>query len=376
MKKVISMMLVLCFGAVFLSLPALADSGDLCMYIQTGNSGKLHLRARPDSGSESLGLYRNGTRVTVEGFANSNWAAVTVNGKRGYMNLRYLTGTAPVQQISAVNRPAPSESTLLYVRTGNSGRLHLRAAPSQKADSLGLYPNGTPVLVTSRLNGWAFVNVNGAAGYMMLSFLTADPAAAAASGSVQSNDDSRYSAAAVPMYVSTGNAGRLHLREYASQEAGSLGLFANGTVVYAVHLGNGWSRVNVNGQSGFMMTRFLSATAAGVFSVPTQPPYSYSPSYPAPTAAPYRNGYYVPALTAAPAATAIPAPVYPSGIAMVRNPNSSFVYLRSSKNSDSTSNVLSQVPAGAVVQIVEMDRYWSKVIYNGQTGYMVTSYLK
>ncbi len=201
--------LLIAVTAALAAVPAQADArGDLYMYVETGNKGKLHLRAKPDSGSESLGLYRNGTKVLIEGFANGTWAAVLVDGRRGYMNIHYLSGYAPAVTGPAV-LPAVTENTTLYVRTGNSGKLHLRANASQDADSLGLYPNGTPVHVTSRNGAWAFVNVNGAMGFMMLNYLSDSPSAA--SSFVQQPTPAPLSGAVTRMYVNTGNTGRLHL---------------------------------------------------------------------------------------------------------------------------------------------------------------------
>ena len=335
--------------------PAQAASGDMYMYIETGNSGRLHLRARPDAGSESLGLFRNGTPVLIEGFANGSWASVVVSGQRGYMNLNFLSGYAPAAPAVTVKEPDATEYTLLYVQTGNSGRLHLRAYASQNADSLGLYANGTPVYVTTRANGWAFVHIGEARGYMMLRYLAdtpyAQPAYTQPTAAQPVPATPVQTSGSTLLYVRTGNSGKLHLREYASQSARSLGLYPNGTPVYAVTLNNGWSQVVVGGQAGYMMTRYLSPTAG---SYPTQ-----TASQPAPA--------YTPVYT------------YPTNVAngaVVRNPNSSFVYLRSTRNTDSTANVLAQVPNGAAVQLLQADQYWCKVVYNGVEGYMVASYLK
>ena len=259
--------------------PASADGmqGSLFMYVDTGNPGKLHLRARPDSGSESLGLYRNGTRVLVEGFANSCWAAVLVNGRRGYMNTRYLSGCAPVQA----------------------------AAPNDAARCL-------------------------------------NPGNSSARQQVVVSNPSVFK----PMYVSTG-CGSLHLRAYASRNADSLGLFPSGTQVYAIDLGNGWSYVLANGVYGCMMTQYLSPMPEPVYAAQNVL-CSQTASIPS-----WRVG----------------------AVVTVRNPNSSFVYLRSSKDSDRRDNILSQVPVGAQAVLLEHGEYWSRILYEGVEGFMVSRYL-
>ena len=405
--------------------PAMADQGvgNLYMYIETGNSGRLHLRALPSADSQSLGLYPNGTKVLVESITNNNWAFVQVDGRYGYMALKYLTGIAPVTPVPPVT-PAPTEDTTLYVATGNSGKLHLREYASQNARSLGLFPNGTAVRVTSRSNGWAFVQVNGMTGYMMLVYLTAtapvNPPAPQPAGDP------------VLMYVRTGNSGKLHLRECPSQSARSLGLYPNGTPVYAIDLKNGWSQVTVYGQAGYMMTCYLSASSGGITPAPTVTPipvpddavWTYvatgnsgklhlreNMSTDAGSLGLYPNGTPVAILvnygawayvnvygrtgymmtqflaagsgavvtpvpgapTAAP--TALPT-AQPIGTATVRQPNNSFVYLRSSPSSQNLSNVICQVPSGTVVTVLQRGDLWSKIQYNGYEGYMVSSYLK
>ena len=296
---------VLCFLLIFQSgLTAFADgtSGSLTLYVDTGNTGRLHLRARPDSASESLGLYRNGTRVLVEGFANGSWAAVLVNGRRGYMNMNYLSSNA--------SEIAAAEESLRYVCA-----------------------SGVPAAPVSTRRTTVRQQVSGST-----------------AGTFKC------------MYVRT-SCGSLHLRAYASQSAESLGLYPNGTPVSAADLGNGWSYVLVNGLYGCMMTQYLSPN----------PPYSYTPA----AASSVIYQYADPAESSVfcyPQPTSAPT-LYCGAFVTVRNPNSSFVYLRSSKDSDRRDNILAQVSVGTQILLLETGRYWSRVRYNGLEGFMVSSYL-
>jgi uncharacterized protein YgiM (DUF1202 family) len=219
-----------------------------------------------------------------------------------------------------------------YVSTGNAGRLHLREYASRNARSLGLYLNGTPVRVLSSFGPWAYVNVNGAAGYMMTRYLAAYPPQPAPNP------------VAAIRYVRTGNAGRLHLRAYASRDARSLGLYANGTPVTVIADCGAWCYVNAAGKTGYMMSVYLTASPAEP-STPT----------PKPTPTPY------------------PAPY---SVLTVRQPNNSFVYLRSSSTSDSNDNVICKVQSGCFVTLLEWGAWWSRVSYGGVEGYMASRYLQ
>ena len=52
--------------------------------------------------------------------------------------------------------------------------------------------------------------------------------------------------------------GALNLRETASLDAKVLGQYPTGTLVEIREKGNEWSKVTVNGKTGYMMTRYLS----------------------------------------------------------------------------------------------------------------------
>lgn len=238
------------------------------MYVQTGNSGRLHLRAKASTGAKSLGLYENGTEVSVAGIVNG-WAHVTVYGKMGFMKASMLTKTPPASVMPPQEEETPdtgdtTQKKIMYVQTGNSGRLHLRARASSNGKSLGLYENGTAVTVLWLQNGWAHVEVGGKSGYMKASFLTNNkPAQSPAAPDTPAEDENQDESVSggTTMYVKTGNDGRLHLRARKSVNGKSLGLYDNGTAVQVHEISGKWAKVTVLGKSGYMMVKFLSATA-------------------------------------------------------------------------------------------------------------------
>lgn len=404
---------------VFTSVPALADGAPATsyyMYVHTGNSGRLHLRALPTAQSASLGLYSNGTPVLVEG-VTSGWAYVLVGGQRGFMALNFLSGATPVPPTPPAP-PTPTEDTTLYISTGNSGKLHLREAPSQQARSLGLYPNGTSVQITARTGGWAYVHVAGITGYMMLQFLSTTPPVQPVPPAPAPEPGPKTA-----MVVQTGNSGKLHLRETPSQKARSLGLYPNGTAVQAANLGTGWSAVTVYGQNGYMMSKFLAPASSPVPPAPDPGPATDTVLYVntgnsgklhlrenisqdsaslglypngtqviahayigiwAQVTVQGKNGYMMrqflsetnPYPAPAPETPVTPVTPVTPGTATVHQPSNSFVYLRSTKSSASTANVLAKVPSGTVVDVIQWGNPWTLIRYAGMEGYMVTHYLQ
>lgn len=234
------------------------------------------------------------------------------------------------------------ETYIAYVKKTDKGRINLRAKPTASSQRLGSFPGGTKVKVLSVTGNWAHVVIKGIKGYMSVNYLEGDlPEDAYEEEETYEEpvwpSPGRAISGRMTLYVWTGNAGKLHLREYATTEAPSLGLYPNGTKVSAVMMSSGWSYVTVNGRKGYMMTRFLSAE------MPPEPQPQPQPM--------------------------------PIGSAVVYHPNNTFVYLRSSRTTDDFSNVLSKVPSGSTVDVYEQDRWYSTVSYKGIVGYMVTSYL-
>lgn len=126
----------------------------------------------------------------------------------------------------------------------------------------------------------------------------------------------------------TGNSGKLNLREQAYANAGILGRYSNGTAVTVLQKGAAWSYVEVKGQKGYMMSKFLKFTSSAASS---------------------RRVY---------------------------NPNGgTYVNLRSSPNKTS-GNVNVRVPVGATVSLLSWGAEWSQVSYGSYTGYMMSWFLK
>ena len=412
---------LLALTLIFTAVPAMAEYN---AHVQKTDAGRINLRSGPAAQHRVLATIEPGTPLEVLGLSGK-WAHVLVadpNGDgtlEGYMYTDYIEYTTYDPTPSSYSGevvydwqggdakcayPPITENTTMYVNTGNSGRLHLREYASRQARSLGLYSNGTSVTVLNRSSVWAFVYANGVYGYMMLTYLSSSPYTLPYPIVPPTPTETRY--------VNTGNSGRLHLREFPSQNARSLGLFPNGTIVSAADLGNGWSYVNINGMVGYMMSVFLSQTPP-YNPDPPQPTqytikYVYSPdgskvdlragmSVSSQLLGSYANGTQVRVyhdfgtwsyvyvdrklgymqsnrLSASPYTP--PHPTNPIGTATVVHPNGSFVYLRSTRSTASLDNVLAKVPSGARVTVYERDEWYSLIKYNNIIGYMVSHFLQ
>ena len=264
--------------------------------------GTLNRRAEASTDSAILGKYGWGTQVEVLGF-DGNWAYVEVGGQNGYMYSQYLGSEG-------------STNATRYVNTNTRG-LNLRATPN--GNVIGSYPRGTKVTVLSTDGGWSKVEVGSQTGYMASQWLSANkPSSGSGSSAITGT----------AVVNNPRDTKVLFLRKEPSTSSQALGYYRNGKTVTLLSKLDGWYKVRVDGQTGYMMARFLKVTDE-----------------------------------------------VSSGRATVFNPNgNSYVNFRSAASLNA--GILSTVPVGSSVEVLEKGTDWTKVRVNGTVGYISTWFLK
>ena len=118
--------------------------------------------------------------------------------------------------------------------------------------------------------------------------------------------------------------GKVNLRKSASMSSKVLGAYPQGTQVTVLSEGSTWSKVSVDGITGYMMSRYLSSTK-------------------------HNKVMYVRTYSG--------------------------VKLRLREKPDVFSDVLDTFKPGTAVSVLERGKSWTKVSINGQIGYMGSQYL-
>jgi len=209
-----------------------------------------------------------------------------------------------------------STSYTRYVNTNTRG-LNLRRSPN--GDILGSYPRGTAVTVLSTEGGWSKVEVDGKTGYMASLWLSSSKP----TGSTGNTSSIGTAIVNNPLDTQV-----LFLRSEPSTSANSLGYYRNGKSVTLLAKLDGWYKVKVDGQIGYMMAKYLKIENE-----------------------------------------------IASGTATVYNPNgNSYVNFR--KSASLNSSVISTVPVGTKISVLEKGTDWTKTEIVGQTGYISTWFLK
>lgn len=288
-----------------------AGSANTATVVNPAGTRFLNLRATPSYSADVLGIFYNGAQCTVLERRGDGWSRVSINVNGatlfGYFRSEYLSFGGNGSSVG-------SATVNTRLNGGTGGSLNLREEPSTESYVSSRIPNGAQLTVLLKGDPFWLVEYNGAQGFADSSYING--------GSTGGNAGTSGGTV-----VRTGNSGKLNLREQANSNARVLGQFSNGTAVRVLEQGTAWCYVEVGGQTGYMMTKFLSIGS----STATKQVYN-------------SNG-------------------------------GTYVNLRSAPQK-SSGNVNVRVPSGATVNLLSWGEEWSQVSYNGTTGYMMSWFLR
>ena len=212
--------------------------------------------------------------------------------------------------------------------------------------------HGAIVQVLGAENGWAKISVNGNTGYVMTKYLMAVAADATATATPTAAPTAEPTVTPAPAATATtpttaqvklsSSSSKLNVRKSASTSSDIVTTVKHGAIVQVLGAENGWAKISVNGNTGYVMTKYLGkVTDAGTTEA-----------------------------TAAPTASAT---TTTSVAAKVSLSSSSKLNVR--KSASTSSDVVTTVKNGAIVQVLGAENGWAKISVNGNTGYVMTKYL-
>lgn len=231
----------LCFLLMIALLPlstAVCEIGTrYIMPLQTHDS-RVKLRDEPSKGGKILGQYYSGTQVTVWEEANG-WARVSIGGKKGYMMNEFLS-------------PDSLSPTMGRVLPANGAK-----------DAAMLDEQGNEI---ARLEKNQRIQVLGTAGEKLLHI------------AIWQGEEQKFGYLSSELVAWTENLGRavvdsgnsarsIRLREEPSEKAATLCQLYSGVSVHLLFdhhtAGDGWTRVRVGDEVGYMMDEYLDFSSDG-----------------------------------------------------------------------------------------------------------------
>lgn len=149
----------------------------------------------------------------------------------------------------------------------------IRSAASTDADKLDVLVGSYSITRTGvGDNGWSKVDYNGQTGYIKSEYLTTTKPAAASDSTQQTTEKKQETKETV--YATAG----VNIRAKASADADVIGTLIAGYSVIRTSDSNGWSKVDYNGQTGYIKSDYLTTTKPTVTSNTTASSTSSSSS--------------------------------------------------------------------------------------------------
>lgn len=237
-KRILSIILLFGLMACMYANPAIA-AGHGTAIIDCGKADRVHLRERPSISSKSLGLYFTGTEVECTSDPSDEWVKVMIGSQTGYIKSEFLYRSTNPSSV----QPKQPEAVVSNIKRGSW--VNLRQEPSLRSAVAGkLYNKDVVTVLGQTATKWYYVQTDDLYGYIMSDYLQI-------SGSTSGT---AYGTAMIDGRSSD----RVHLRERASAEASSMGLFFTGTkVVCESDPSKEWVKVTIGSQTGYMKSEYL-----------------------------------------------------------------------------------------------------------------------
>ena len=314
-KRLIALLLVL-----LLLIPAGLASAATWYRVSTTS---LRVRFEPSESASVLGSYRQDYALTIQK-KSGDWAYVKFsNGFQGYVQSRYITKS------SSYSAWITNDETPM--RSGPDGSFGITAKLAK----------GRKVTVRTHGSRYDYISAGDlGSGYVMNGFLSKKKVAASGNASTST----AATGGGYDAWVLNAGYRKVNLRTNAFKTAPIIAQYSTGTKVRVLEHGTTWDKVQVGGNTGYMMNSFLT--------------------------------------TAEPAPTPTPAPAVSGGGTAAGGTYTAYVVtsnkkaLNARKGESENYSVQFKIPYGAPVTVLHHGLYWDRIQYGGKQGYVKNNFLQ
>ncbi len=307
-----------------------------------------NLRAAATTKSDIVGTIKNGEAVDRVAIGTNGWSRLIYNGQTVYAISSYLTTELNPEVTAPETEPTGNEADDVFTAVNDKVtaklEVNLRRLPTTDSEIIATIKNGQFYTRTGTSDkGWSRIDYNGQTVYAVTSYLTTESSAETdAPSTEETKAPAEQVFSPVDEQVTAKQATNLRTAP-STTDSEVVYTLRNGEFVQRVGIGDkGWSKLIYNGQTVYAVTSYLTTEATTETDAPDE--------------------------TKAPAEQVF-SPVNEQVTAKIET------NLRTAP-STTDSEVVYTLKNGEFVQRVGVsDKGWSKLVYNGQTVYALTSYL-
>ncbi|MGG0455134.1 SH3 domain-containing protein [Bacillus mycoides] len=305
--------------------------------VSTGGKNKvtadvLRVRTAPNTSSAISGRVYEGQTLNVIGQENG-WVKIKHNGQVGYVSGGFVSGVSS-NGGSTNNNDQTNVQPASGNYTVNVSSLRVRTGPSTSHTTIGSVKKGQVVQVVGEVQDWFKINYAGQTAYLSKDYVTKGGSNENATQGNNQEQNNNVTVQTGGTYVV--NATSLRVRTGPATYHSVIGGVLNGTKLNVVGSEGSWFKVNYQGKTGYVSSEFVKFVKGGT-TTPEQPEQPEQGAI---------GDYYI---------------------------NASALNVRSGEGTNY--RIIGALPQGQKVQVISENSGWSKINYNGQTGYIGTRFL-
>ncbi|EJR00625.1 C40 family peptidase [Bacillus mycoides] len=305
--------------------------------VSTGGKNKvtadvLRVRTAPNTSSAISGRVYEGQTLNVIGQENG-WVKIKHNGQVGYVSGGFVSGVSS-NGGSTNNNDQTNVQPASGNYTVNVSSLRVRTGPSTSHTTIGSVKKGQVVQVVGEVQDWFKINYAGQTAYLSKDYVTKGGSNENATQGNNQEQNNNVTVQTGGTYVV--NATSLRVRTGPATYHSVIGGVLNGTKLNVVGSEGSWFKVNYQGKTGYVSSEFVKFVKGGT-TTPEQPEQPNQGAI---------GDYYI---------------------------NASALNVRSGEGTNY--RIIGALPHGQKVQVISENSGWSKINYNGQTGYIGTRFL-
>ena len=220
-----------------------------------------------------------------------------------------------------------------YITSPNGGKVNVRHGPNEKGYAVAAQlPVGTEVKLISSRKGWSEIVYNGFTVYVMSKYLSSSKP-----GSGSSKSASAVASPARIRYITSGNGKKVNVRTGPGEKGYAIAAqLPVGTEVNLISSKKGWSKIQYNGFTLYVMSKYLSGSKPGSG----------------------KSG----------------SSKFASFTGKLYSANGHSVNMR--VKPDKKSDLIAQLPVWTKVEVIGQSGSWYKVSYGISTGYILKRYVR
>lgn len=346
-KNLINKALVLTTAVSAAYLGGLVSTSDVLADTQYSTVDYLNLRQGPGIDQNILLVIPANENVQLMESMDNGWAKVIWKGHTGYVSKDYLKKTETItQSTSSSLAPISSEKTSLrsdgyYMYTTDF--VNMRSEASITSSVMRVLSPGSDLQIINKVSDFYQVQFNGEYGFVSSAFLSdysaLNHSSVSAPTTVVDTVVASSKAVSTDLNIKMKTTDYLNFRDGASTSSNVLSVISPGEVVTVHDNAGEFYRVSYNGKSGYVSGKYLTSSTTSVTPTPV-------------------------------AAAANPAPTKSEHVMITTD------YLNFRSGGSLSSSIMSVIPAGEKVNVLDASGSFYKVSYNGIIGYVSSTYLK